>query len=170
MIELNDRQIADYFRRCYTSVDGLWFMKVEEAFGFDRALEIDNEVWQVLPKIQARFFKSLSKEKRGMQALFDCLTARLQLEGFSFSIEKEDTVMNFSFCIDQCPWHNVLVRSGRQGISARIGLEICTTEYSVWASEFGADIRFELKQRICGGEEFCSLHFQQGENMQGEDR
>ena len=32
MIELNDKQIAEYFYRCYTSVDGLWFMKVEEVF------------------------------------------------------------------------------------------------------------------------------------------
>ena len=170
MIELNDKQIAEYFYRCYTSVDGLWFMKVEEAFGFERALDIDNEVWKVLPKIKARFLKSVANVNEGMRALLDCLAIKLQLEGFSFSIESEDESWSFSLHIDQCPWHNLLVRSGRQMLSARIGMKICTSEYSAWASEFGENIRFELKHQICSGEEFCSLHFQHAENVGGGDR
>jgi hypothetical protein len=54
MLKLTDRQIADYFHRSYTAVDGLWFMKVEAACGFDTALDIDTGVWKVMPKIQAR--------------------------------------------------------------------------------------------------------------------
>ncbi len=52
MKHLTDQQAAEYFHRSFTAVDGLWFMKVEEKHGFDAALEIDNEVWKVLPKIQ----------------------------------------------------------------------------------------------------------------------
>jgi hypothetical protein len=40
MIELSDKQIAEFWHRSYTSVDGLWFMKVEEKHGFDLALDI----------------------------------------------------------------------------------------------------------------------------------
>ncbi len=39
MFELNDKQVADFFRRSYTAVDGLWFMKAEEKHGFEAALE-----------------------------------------------------------------------------------------------------------------------------------
>ncbi|NLE90228.1 MAG: hypothetical protein GX602_04765, partial [Dehalococcoidales bacterium] len=58
MEELSDRQISQYLQRSYEAVDGLWFMKVEEKLGFDTALEIDGEVWKVLPKIQARMLKN----------------------------------------------------------------------------------------------------------------
>ncbi len=55
---LTNKEIMQYLYQCYVKVDGLWFLKVEEQFGFDKALEIDAEVWKVVPKIQARFLKS----------------------------------------------------------------------------------------------------------------
>jgi hypothetical protein len=41
---LSLQQIADYFNHNYNPVDGLWFMKAEEKYGFDTALDVDNEV------------------------------------------------------------------------------------------------------------------------------
>ena len=58
MTKLSSQQVAEYFSRSYKTVDGLWFMKVEEKHGFDAALELDNEIWKVMPKIQARMIKS----------------------------------------------------------------------------------------------------------------
>ena len=54
MKHLTDQQATEYFHRSFTAVDGLWFMKVEEKHGFEAALEIDNEVWEVLPRIRAQ--------------------------------------------------------------------------------------------------------------------
>ena len=54
MLNLTPEQTADYLHKSYAAVDGLWFMKVEEAEGFDKALDIDEKVWQVMPKIQAK--------------------------------------------------------------------------------------------------------------------
>ena len=69
MIRLSNRQIAEYFHRSYTAVDGLWFMKVEEKYGFDVALDIDNEVWKVFAKMQARLLKSLGQTGDGIDSL-----------------------------------------------------------------------------------------------------
>ena len=44
-------QVVEYLRRSYQAVDGLWFMKVEEALGFEAALEADRRVWEILAKI-----------------------------------------------------------------------------------------------------------------------
>jgi len=44
MTKLSSQQVADYFNRSYNAVDGLWFMKVEEKYGIDAALDLDNEV------------------------------------------------------------------------------------------------------------------------------
>jgi len=51
-MKLTDKEIAEYLHRCYTAVDGLMFVKVEEKYGFDVAPNIDEEVWKVMPKIQ----------------------------------------------------------------------------------------------------------------------
>ena len=160
MSKLSDKQIAEYFQRCYTAVDGLWFMKVEEKFGFDTALDIDNEVWKVLPKIQARKLKAaLKTEQIGIKALHDCLSARLDIESFEFETEQTEDEKSLTITIKNCPWHNLLLKSGRENLSEKIGSKICNTEYSVWAAEFGENIKFELKNQICKGDNCCVLHF-----------
>ena len=167
MIKLSDREIYQYFHRSYTAVDGLWFIKVEENLGFDKALDIDDEVWKVMPKIQARFLKSkLYKNKRDLKnerslgALFECFTTKLKIEGFNFktSITKNNPE-SFMVIIKECPWHNTMIKSSRAALSEKIGTRICSTEYRVWAEEFGENIQFELKDQICGGSKNCILEF-----------
>ena len=157
MIGLTDKQIAEYFRRSYTMADGLWFMKVEERYGFDAALEIDDEVWKVLPKIQARMLKSLAKLEKGRDALFESLITKLTLEGFKFKVGKSSD--GFEIVISKCPWHNLMIKSGREKLSEKVGTLICNTEYPVWASEFDDNIHFELKTQICKGSETCIMQF-----------
>ena len=159
MIDLNSDQITEYFKRCYTSVDGLWFVKLEERYGFDAALKIDQEVWKVFPKIQARFLKSAGNLGNGMDALLECLATKLNLEGFEFHIEKSDSKAGLQISISDCPWHNLMLKSGREKLSGEIGSIICNTEYSAWASEFGDNIEFELKGQICKGSPSCILQF-----------
>jgi len=159
MIQLNDKQIAEYLHRCYTTADGLWFMKLEEKYGFDTALEIDNEVWKVMPKIQARMIKSMVNLGDGIEALLDCLTTSLMLEGYKFKTEKTENPRGFRVIIEQCPWFDLLVKSGRENIAEKLGTIICNTNCSAWASEFGNDIKFESQRRMCKDSEHCLLQF-----------
>jgi hypothetical protein len=159
MIQFDDKQVAEFYRHSYTTVDGLWFMKVEEKYGFDAALEIDNEVWKVVPKIQGRMLKSMRTRGNGIQALFECLVAKLTLDGFTFDTDRSPSGSNFRVIIKRCPWHDLMVKSGREYLSGRVGNVICNTEYSVWASEFGADIRFELQRQLCEGLDTCEMWF-----------
>ena len=159
MVELSDRQIAEFWHRSYTSVDGLWFIKVEEKYGFDATLDIDDEVWDVLPKIQARMLKSMVGVDKGIDALFECLTTKLSLEGFTFKAEKAGDGGGFKIVISKCPWHDLMVKSGREELSGKVGALICNTENSVWASEFGDDILFEPGNQICKGSASCILKF-----------
>ena len=162
MVELSDKQIAEYFHRSYTAVDGLWYMKVEEQYGFDVALDIDNEVWKVFPKMQARKLKEMAKLGNGIEALYECLATKLALEGHEFKAEWIGNGSGFRVVIDRCSWLDIMARSGREALSPKIGRRICTTEYSVWASEFGDNIRLEPQEcRICEGAETCILQFSQ---------
>ena len=160
MKHLTDQQVAEYFHRSFTAVDGLWFMKVEEKHGFDAALEIDNEVWKVLPKVQARKMKSLLNATRDIDGLYECFTTRFQLEGFGFETQKD--AQGFSIIVKSCPWHNQMIKSGREHLSGKIGSTICRTDYAAWAKEFG-NIDFELQDQICTGAGQCILRFSQAQ-------
>jgi hypothetical protein len=156
--ELNDKEIAQYFRRCYTAVDGLWFMKLEERSGFDEALAVDGEVWKVFPKIQARTLKALTGEDGGIDALIHCFTTKLNLEGYRYAIAREDN-LSFTVKIEGCPWLDMLIRAGRERIAGTIGSHICRTEYAVWAEEFDRSLEFTMNRLLCDGSECCLLEF-----------
>jgi predicted ArsR family transcriptional regulator len=87
------------------------------------------------------------------------LTTKLTLEGFKFRAEKTSTKGDFKLTLSECPWHNLMIKSGRGKLSGKVGTLVCNTEYSVWASEFGENVRFGLKQQICQGSKFCMLQF-----------
>lgn len=159
MTELDIQQIVDYFHRCYKAVDGLWFMTVEEKYGFDHALDLDNRIWKVMPKIQARMLKSMLKLKNGPDALLKGLKAKLELDGFKFKAEKTEN--GFKIAIADCPWHNLMVKSGREKLSGAIGAAICNTEYQVWVSELAETMNFRLQSQLCKGSECCILEFEE---------
>ncbi len=157
-MELSDRQVAEFFQRSYTAVDGLWFVKLEEKYGFDAALDIDDEVWKVLPKIQARTLRGMVKATGGSDAFLECFAAKLALEGFVFQVEKHGGD-GLRISISRCPWHDFMVKSGREALSGKVGSRICGTEYSTWAAEFDERLRFTSRSRICEGAQYCVLEF-----------
>jgi len=160
MTRLTEEQKTEYFRRSYTAVDGLWFMKVEERLGFDEALRLDEAVWKVLPKIQARALKGMMHLPGGLPGLEQALSARLALEGFEYEIEPRSE--GFAVIVKRCPWHDLMIKSGRGELSERVSDLICRVENSVWASEFsgeGGEIGFEREERVCQGAQRCVLRF-----------
>ena len=159
MLTLNDKQRAEFYFLSYTRVDGLWFMKVEEKYGFDEALNIDSEVWKVMPKIQARLLKSFCKADSGAAALLECLSTKLTLDTHSYRIENIGANGSFRVIIEQCPWHHLMVNSGREHLAAKVGSRICQIEYSTWAAEFGDNIHFQMKEQLCNGSQRCVFEF-----------
>ncbi|MDM7934103.1 MAG: DUF6125 family protein [Methanothrix sp.] len=159
MVGLTDSQRAEYFHRSYKAVDGLWFVKAEERYGFEGALELDEAVWRVLPKIQARMIRSMLELDGSLEGLLAALEARLEMEGFEF--EAEDLGRSLQVEVRRCPWHEIMVRSGREKLSGSVSDVICQVENSVWASEFsdGGQIEFSRDERICRGAPRCLLHF-----------
>ena len=150
-------QIIEFFRRSYMAADGLWFLKTEEKLGFEEALKIDDEVWKVLPKIQARLIKEMLGLEKGIESLAIGYAVKLALHGFHLKTEKKGN--EFRLVIDKCPWHEQMVRSGRKPLSARIGNLICRTETAVWAKEFGDDIVAEIRPGLCKGSKTCVICF-----------
>lgn len=165
MKDLTERDKTEYFRRSYRAVDGLWFMMIEEKRGFEEALELDEAVWRVLPKIQARALKSMLKLDCSLDGLKEAIAIRLALEEFDCDLKPEEG--GFAVEIRRCPWHDIMLRSGREELSEKVSEVICQAENQVWAQEFspksaegeGMEIKFERHERICQGAERCRLWF-----------
>lgn len=159
MSKLNHFQIAEYFHRSYKAVDGLWFMKLEELADFDTALRIDTAVWQVMPKIQARKLKELLASDGQAPSLLECFTAKLELDGFTFTTQTDADGPGFTVSISRCPWYELMAKSGRAHLADRIGQQICNAEYSVWAAEFGSELTCTIEPRICANHPCCKVRF-----------
>ena len=181
---LNSKQIKEYLQNSYAKVDGLWFLKIEEQFGFEKALDIDAEVWKVMPKIQARYLKTVPEIKEiadSFDMFFECLEIKMKLDNFitktaqsrqntknkikdckkksanhSSTLEENNVI---TITINNCPWHNLMIKSGRENLSEKIGSVICRNEYSIFASEFDKNIKFELGERICKDSVCCKFVF-----------
>ena len=156
---LSTKEAIEYMHQNFTKVDGLWFVKVEERFGFDAALETDEKVWQVLPKMQARFLKKKLSLEDGFASFVVCIKNKLRLDNFDFTARKSKDFLKI--VIARCPWHQIMIKSGRKDLSKKIGSAICPAEYAAFAKEFGTEIDFTIECRICMGEASCTMLFQE---------
>jgi hypothetical protein len=159
MNELNDSIKAKFFKRSYEVIDGLWFMKTESDSDFEHALEIDRQVWEIVPKIQARTLRELIGIRgNGPAELAAALGAKAEMDEADVNIELTDGE-SLTLTIRGCPWFRLMQKSKREHLAGRIGEVICGTEYPVWAREFGMNGPFSIKSQICGGDECCLMEF-----------
>lgn len=148
-----DRITAEYFKKSFFSVDGLWFVKTEEDGSFEKALEIDIAVWKVLPKIQARTIQKLLGLEQGLSAYREGLDFKLGAEGFDYEM-METGPEAFSVIIRGCPWYDHLKKSGRLGILPQIAEKICPLDFSTFAAAFGNSFSFHYRNEP-GGASGC---------------
>jgi len=157
---MDQKIVSEYFKRSYFAVDGLWFIMIEEKCSFDTALEIDEGVWRVLPKIQARKVKELLCLKGiGLEDFLQAIKVKLEAEEYDHEIvaQKSDHVQ---IAIRRCPWYDILKNANREHLAPRIADAICSLEFRVWLKEFGENLSFRIGPRICTGDPICLLDFQ----------
>jgi len=72
------------------SIDGLYFLGIEEKYGTEIATEIDKNVWTVMGKIEARRLKKLFNIKdTGLSSLFKCL----EVSGWALDLEDKEIII-----------------------------------------------------------------------------
>jgi hypothetical protein len=161
MDKFEDKVVADFLRRSYFAVDGLWFVRAEAERSFEDALKLDEQVWHVMPKIQARKARELlGVDGDGIKDLVRCFELKLAAEGYGYEVrwpsENEAEIV-----ILACPWYSVLQSAGRESIATAISNTICTGELEGWAKEFSEGIEFGLEDRICTGGHKCLFRFRE---------
>jgi hypothetical protein len=154
---LAPEQLEEYLYRSYTRVDGLWFVLTEERHGFEDALALDEAVWKVVPKIQARLLQQQLGLSRDSIGLVRALRAKLCLDRYQFEINETEAAVEV--ILTRCPWHGLMLQSGRSPLAERIGGVICATELPVFAREFNCACAASLEQRLCRNGSNCRFHF-----------
>lgn len=149
---------ADYLRKCFVSVDGLWFMKIEEDADFEKALEIDIEVWKVLPKIEARTIKELLSLGRGIEALHTALDFKLGAELYTATLSPAHEA-GFTLNVQECPWVKHIKKANRVHCIEKISASICPAEYGAFTAEFGKDITIDHQRGDCAKHGRCCFSF-----------
>lgn len=151
--------IIEYLRRSYTAVDGLWFVKLEEEFGFDKALEIDEKVWRIMSKIQARKAKELLEIKgNSSEELLQALILKFEAENYQYECLKREPG-RLEIAIKNCPWLTILKKAGRLHLAEKVAKSICPPEFASWAKEFGAKSTCQFLSLQCAGDKTCHLTF-----------
>ena len=150
--------IVDYLRKCFVSVDGLWFMKAEEDADFEKALELDIAVWKVLPKIEARTVKELLGLDDGMESLQKAFEFKLTAEDSSFELSSTG-LDALTLEVRDCTWVAHIKKAGREQFLGRISESICSLEFGNFALEFGSGISAEHNRCCCSSEARCCFEF-----------
>ena len=71
------------------SIDGLYFLGIEEKYGTKVATEIDKDVWKIMGKIEARRLKILFDIKdNNLSSLVECL----KLSGWALDLEDKEII------------------------------------------------------------------------------
>jgi len=154
----DDCVLVEYLRRSYHAVDGLWFVLVEQQSDFDAALALDQRVWEVLAKVQARKARELTGRSGNRPSdLAECFGLKLAADGHAFDAVQDEGHVRFA--IHGCPWVALLRRSSREHLAPRIAEAICCTEGRVWCAEFGGEYEFGMSARACDGADRCEMRF-----------
>ncbi len=132
---------------------------IEEEFTFDKALEIDEKVWRILPKIQARKAKELLRlGGNGLADFLQAIKVKFEAESYCYEVNMHDNSL-VQITIHRCPWYDILKKAKREHLAGKIADSICSLEFQVWLSEFGDDLRFNPGPRLCMGDDLCLLEF-----------
>jgi hypothetical protein len=156
---MEEKIITEYLRRSYSAVDGLWFMMTEKKFSFDKALELDVEVWSILPKIQARKVKELlSLEGKGVSDFIKAIEVKLVAEEYDYEIETHGDD-HIQIKMHRCPWFEALKKANRLHLASKISNAICPMEFGVWLKEFDLNMNINTPARFCDGDNACIWDF-----------
>ena len=124
-------KLIEVCSRSLSTVDGLWFLAIEQEYGFDAALKLDMEVWRKFGLIHGRrLVKNFAlKEDNPIRTLIKLIQADPLLV-----IYKPEVVMltdnKAVFRCNECPTQAARIRDGK-GVFP--GQRVCSTMYRAYA-------------------------------------
>jgi predicted hydrocarbon binding protein len=162
MRKVTDADKLFYYERNFVTLDGLWMLETERVLGWDKALEIDNNVWIRLLKIIARRLKKYLKiETNTLLDLVEIITFRWSIEGWHYEVNKiSDSEVIIK--IIECPYKASMDRNeNRHDKIPLICNNMCSVIYGALAEHFNPKIKLGRNTFMGLGDHFCDFHFKE---------
>ncbi len=158
-MKLEPGQLDQLRTGALTAIDGLWFMAVERKLGFEKALELDLEVWNAYGLIMLkRLVRMLGMELDSGNPP-DLATVNFLLETLcrvdgtecSWEIADESTSL---FSVHRCSWWDNLCSAGRENL---VPCEmIDNTIFANWLKAVDPSITLEITKSLPRGDQVCT--------------
>ncbi|MCX8170252.1 MAG: DUF6125 family protein [Candidatus Methanomethyliaceae archaeon] len=153
-----EMKLLEIFSKNILTLDGYWFLSIEDRFGLEKAIEIDREVWEKFGVSEARRIKNFLKIDEGN--LNDLAKA---LEFLSYAIVSDPLIEkkhnSVVLSIRKCRPQSARIRSGR-------GIFPCKEVGLAHLSSFAKTInpKFKVRCITCPPDElpsgiWCSWEF-----------
>jgi len=150
-MRLRGDDLVKWLREAYFSLDGIWFLTLEERLGLERAVELDVEVWRRFAHVMARrVAKRFGIDSTSPEGIASSLEVFFDVEGWSVSLDPSSG----SFKVEHCPWWEYLNRVGRSHIISYVCPKVCEVIFSSWAKALnpGAQVSFDFNPPKCKAE------------------
>jgi hypothetical protein len=145
---LSDDTLIDLLRGIYFAVDGLWFLAVEECFGFDKACELDFKVFGRLGGVVARRMrKRFGIKGNDVSTAVKVLKIWLEAEGWKV-LEVESNRRHAVIQVEHCPWWNYLRRTGREKVIEAVCPTVCVRMFEGLAKEIEPEMTVEMSRQV----------------------
>lgn len=133
-------ELCSIYAKNWLATDGLWFQGVENHYGFDKALEIDKEMWEKFTVIEAKRIKAFLNmpELAGLEGLKQALQFRLYapLNECELVLENNTLVYKVVTC-------RVQHARQRKGLEYHTCKSVGIVEYSLFAKTIDSRIQTE---------------------------
>ena len=107
-----------FFSGLAIAVDGLWFMAVEKATGYDKALEMDVEVWTGYANVVVkRIRRNFEINGTGLQALREIISHDPMWWSMGELKVTEDSSSRLAFEVIDCPSLLAMEKMGRERLT-----------------------------------------------------
>ncbi|MFC1961951.1 DUF6125 family protein [Chloroflexota bacterium] len=142
--QIPQEELLTFCSRSLYTLDGLWFVTSEEEHGFEKALELDIEVWNRLTRIQAKRVQEFFavEEDNPLQAVMSIMSLDPLLTVFKIKVvELTENKVVFRFT-DCPPPQKARLRDGKPEMSCqKLGLQT----YQAYADVVDPGIRLSCR-------------------------
>ncbi|MDD3717151.1 MAG: DUF6125 family protein [Actinomycetota bacterium] len=156
-MHITEEQMQELRLGALTAIDGLWFMAVEEKYGFDTALELDLEVWKNYGRVLLKRISRMLGLAMDPEEPIDLATVNLLMEtvchvdGTQCGGEVGDGEIVFR--VHRCSWWDNLSRSGRE---SHVPCEfVDNTIFRDWLEYVDPTLSFEITHSLPRGDDHC---------------
>lgn len=157
-MELTERQLEELRLGALTAIDGLWFLEVESAHGFEEALRLDLEVWKkyglVILKRMARML-GLDLSGGGppdLKTVNFLMENICRIDGTECRGEVRDG-KDILFRVTRCSWWENLRNAGREKVVPCEDID--NTIFRHWLRAVDPSLDFEITASLPRGDSHC---------------